>query len=136
MLEGNLLFHAVDPEHLEYRRRAHLAEIIGLLGPPPKRLLSQGQLSGKFFSNEGKQPPYVHGVLKFCGQQRLTFPLGTYIGGLEVPPPTSLEDLETFLSGDDKEKFLTFMRKMLQWDPEKRSTPLELWEDEWVQGKI
>lgn len=44
----------VGPEHLEYRRRAHLAEIIGLLGLPPKDLLAQGQLGNKFFSDEGK----------------------------------------------------------------------------------
>ncbi|EFY86566.1 hypothetical protein MAC_07428 [Metarhizium acridum CQMa 102] len=110
LFEGDLLFHAIDPEHLEYRRRAHLAEIIGVLGLPPKDLLSRGQLTNKFFSDQG-----------------------TYIGGIQLPPPTPLEELEALLSGDERRQFLEFMRKMLQWAPEQRSTANELWCDDWLQ---
>ncbi|KID93985.1 Protein kinase-like domain protein, partial [Metarhizium majus ARSEF 297] len=110
LFEGDLLFHAIDPEHLEYRRRAHLAEIIGVLGLPPKDLLSRGQLTNKFFSDQG-----------------------TYIGGIQLPPPTPLEELEALLSGDEKRQFLEFMRKMLQWAPDQRSTANELWCDDWLQ---
>ncbi|OAA34170.1 ABC transporter, transmembrane domain, type 1 [Beauveria brongniartii RCEF 3172] len=39
IFEGKQLFYAVDPEHKAYRRRAHLSEIVALLGPPPKDLL-------------------------------------------------------------------------------------------------
>ncbi|KAM3539442.1 hypothetical protein ARSEF1564_007659 [Beauveria bassiana] len=42
LFEGDLLFHGIDPQHLEYRRRAHLAELIGLLGPPPEDLIARG----------------------------------------------------------------------------------------------
>ncbi|WXC54172.1 hypothetical protein SNK03_000177 [Fusarium graminearum] len=52
IFEGDQLFHGIDPEHHEYRRRAHLAEIVALLGPPPKELLARGKPSNKFFSDE------------------------------------------------------------------------------------
>lgn len=51
--EGRQLFRGIDPEHHAYRRRAHLAEIIALLGPPPTDLLARGNLTSKFFSQEG-----------------------------------------------------------------------------------
>ena len=50
---GENLFHGIDPEHHEYRRRAHLAEMISLLGPPLPGPLSQGELWSKFFSEDG-----------------------------------------------------------------------------------
>ena len=54
IFEGDSLFTGQDPELRSYRSRAHVAEIISLLGPPPPRLLTQGRLSHKFFSDEGK----------------------------------------------------------------------------------
>ncbi|KAJ7716685.1 kinase-like domain-containing protein [Mycena metata] len=89
MFEGGSLFSGFDPEHGTYRGRAHLAEIIALMGPPPPSFVAQGALSSKFFSNQ-------------------------------VPPPVSLEQLETNLEGTDKELFLHFMSKMLQWKPQDR----------------
>jgi hypothetical protein len=44
-----------------------------------------------------------------------------------------LEERETTLEGlEEREAFLRFMRKMLQWEPEKRSSAKELAEDEWI----
>ena len=56
---GENLFHGIDPEHHEYRRRAHLAEMISLLGPPTPGPLSQGELWSKFFSDEGESIIYL-----------------------------------------------------------------------------
>ncbi|GIC87006.1 uncharacterized protein Aud_003387 [Aspergillus udagawae] len=42
-----------------------------------------------------------------------------------------LEDRETTLEGQDKASLLRFIRKMLQWEPGKRSSVKELEEDEW-----
>lgn len=107
--EGNQLFYCIDPEHHSYRRRAHLAEIIALLGPPPKDLLARGDLASEFFSDEGK-----------------------YTAGIDLPSSKSLEEIETLLTGDEKRRFLEFMRKMLQWAPERRNTARELFEDAWL----
>ncbi|KAG5914186.1 hypothetical protein E4U61_006019 [Claviceps capensis] len=87
--EGEHLFTGHDPEFKTYRGRAHLAEIIALLGPPPPSLLPRANLGSKFFS-------------------------------------------DAVLEGEDRDCFLRFMRKMLQWDPEKRRSAKELAEDEWV----
>ncbi|KFY17156.1 hypothetical protein V492_00864 [Pseudogymnoascus sp. VKM F-4246] len=52
--EGGSLFTGQDPEFQKYRSRAHLAEMINLLGPPPASLLGQAELRDKFFSADGK----------------------------------------------------------------------------------
>jgi serine/threonine-protein kinase SRPK3 len=52
--EGGSLFTGQDPEYKKYRSRAHLAEMINLLGPPPESLLGQAKLRHKFFSEQGK----------------------------------------------------------------------------------
>ncbi|CAG7975451.1 unnamed protein product [Penicillium salamii] len=109
--EGGGLFTGQDPEFERYRSRAHLAEIINLLGPPPSSLLTQGQLRDKFFSKQGKH---------FLTPQLLT-------------DPVPLEQRETTLEGRaEREAFLRFMRKMLQWEPSQRSSAKELAEDEWI----
>ncbi|KAK7704989.1 hypothetical protein SLS57_010272 [Botryosphaeria dothidea] len=101
--EGEHLFTGRDPELETYRGRAHLAEMIALLGPPPPGLLARAKLRSKFFSDAESIP---------------------------------LERRETTLEGEDKKEdrecFLRFMRKMLQWEPEKRSSAGELAEDEWI----
>ena len=49
---------------------------------------------------------------------------------------TPLEQRETTLEGEDKESFLRMMRRMLQWEPEKRSSAKELAENEWIRKEI
>ncbi|KAK6721278.1 hypothetical protein SNK04_000173 [Fusarium graminearum] len=66
IFEGNQLFHGIDPEHHEYRRRAHLAEIVALLGPPPKELLARGKPSNKFFSDE----EFIGKMLQWAPERR------------------------------------------------------------------
>jgi hypothetical protein len=58
--------------------------------------------------------------------------VGEYYGGTPLEP-VRLDKIETSLEGQDKERFLRFMRKMLQWEPDKRHSALELLEDEWVR---
>ncbi|KAL5331673.1 hypothetical protein ACEPPN_001208 [Leptodophora sp. 'Broadleaf-Isolate-01'] len=47
LFQGGHLFTGHDPEHQTYRSRAHLAQMIALLGPPPQTLLHSGR-SGDF----------------------------------------------------------------------------------------
>ncbi|KAG6157464.1 hypothetical protein E4U11_005240 [Claviceps purpurea] len=101
---GEHLFIGRDPEFKTYRGRTHLAEIIALLGPPSPSLLPGANLRSKFFSNVG----------------------------ISIPESKPLSQRETVLEGEDRDCFSRFMRKMLQWDPEKRSSAKELAEDEWV----
>jgi serine/threonine-protein kinase SRPK3 len=55
-----------------------------------------------------------------------------WCAGIPVPDSRSLEQRLTVLEGEDMELFLRFMRKMLQWEPEKRSSAAELAKDEWI----
>jgi serine/threonine protein kinase len=117
IFEGGHLFSGRDPEHGEYRSRAHLGEMVALLGPPPPSLLARGRRSGEFFD----------------------LSTGEFRAGIPLPAARSLEDRETTLlaagSGQqqDRAAFLRLMRKMLQWEPEKRSSARELLEDEWIR---
>ncbi|KAJ5919464.1 hypothetical protein N7454_009299, partial [Penicillium verhagenii] len=113
IFEGQSLFSGQDPEFKTYRSRAHLAEMIRLLGPPPASLLARGNLSQKFFTEEGD----LH-------------------AGVSVGAHTPLEQREASLEGEDKEQFLRLVRKMLQWEPEKRSSARELEMDDWIQKGI
>ena len=40
------------------------------------------------------------------------------------------------LKGEEREKFLRLARKMLQWEPERRSSAKELEEDEWLDTEL
>jgi serine/threonine protein kinase len=53
VFEGRFLFRGKDPVTKQYSTRAHLAEIIGLLGPPPLDLLQRGPRSREFFAEDG-----------------------------------------------------------------------------------
>lgn len=59
--------------------------------------------------------------------------LGKWKGFVEIPDYT-LEDSEVYLEGENQKRFLAFLRKMLQWEPEKRPTALELLQDEWLNS--
>ncbi|KAF3001346.1 hypothetical protein E8E13_006048 [Curvularia kusanoi] len=107
--EGEHLFTGHDPELATYRGRAHLAEMIALLGPPPCGLLARASLKSKFFSNTDE-----------------------FNAGIPLPDSNPLEQRLASLEGEDRELFLSLMRKMLQWEPEKRSSAGELAQDDWI----
>ncbi|KAH8904753.1 serine threonine protein kinase, CMGC group [Coniochaeta sp. PMI_546] len=109
LFEGGPLFTGFDPEHQTYRSRAHLAEIISLLGPPPQALLKSGNSSHKFFTDEGN-----------------------FSADIPLPESISLEKRETSLEGQSRERFLAMMQKMLHWEPSKRSSARALADDEWI----
>lgn len=115
IFEGGSLFTGHDPEFQKYRSRAHLAEMITLLGSPPPSLLARAKQSGRFFSDTGE------------------FREKALLQGGVAP----LEQRETTLEeGDDRESFLRMMRRILQWELEKRSSAKELAEDEWIRKQI
>lgn len=59
--------------------------------------------------------------------------IGTWIASEEaVVPLLSLYTLEKQLYGEEKQLFIRFMRSMLKWLPEERSTAKQLLEDPWL----
>ena len=69
LLEGKHLFYGNDPDGKGYSTRAHLAEVMGILGPPPLDMLQCGKRSNELFSTDGKSSTY-HPLAK-CILQRL-----------------------------------------------------------------
>ncbi|KAF2150845.1 protein kinase [Myriangium duriaei CBS 260.36] len=111
LFEGNRLFPARNPDK-HYSERYHLAQMVAILGPPPLELLRRSEKSRKFWDQDGKW---------IC----------------DVPiPDISLESLEHRLEGQEKDHFLQFMRKMLQWNPERRGTCHDIFWDEWLLADL
>ena len=107
--------------------RAHLADMIALMGSPPLELLKKGKRTAQFSSENGESCPTRTPLFANLASQ--------WRGEIPVPEPTSLEKSEENLEGSNKEAFLQFMRKMVQWRPEDRQTASQLLEDDWLNGR-
>ncbi|KAJ5478146.1 hypothetical protein N7530_003655 [Penicillium desertorum] len=63
--------------------------------------------------------------------------LGDFLAPDLLTDQIPLEERETTLEGSvEREAFLRFMRKMLQWEPGNRSSAKELAEDEWIHSHM
>ncbi|GFF60705.1 protein kinase, putative [Aspergillus udagawae] len=103
------LFYARD-QNKQNSDSHHLAEMIALLGPPPKDMLRKSEYASEFFDSEGN-----------------------WKGRVQIPT-LSLENLEGNLQGQHKKLFLEFMRKMLRWRPEERESARNLLSDPWLRS--
>ena len=130
LYEDKHLFYGIDPTEKRYLTRAHLAELVAMLGPPPIDMLERGARSKEFFDGEGENalPRY---------RVKLTEVLsGNWIAEIDIPQGLTLETSEENLHGEKKEEFLQFVRCMLQWRPEDRLTAKELLEHPWMRGSL
>ncbi|PYH35152.1 kinase domain protein [Aspergillus neoniger CBS 115656] len=95
-----------------YSREAHIAQMIRLLGPPPSQFLN-------------KCDPHIRSDL-FSPQGAFKFP--------ELVPSEefNFSSMTPFLCGEDKRLFIEFVRRMLQWEPERRSSAKDLYNDPWL----
>ncbi|KAK1084007.1 hypothetical protein LTR33_002922 [Friedmanniomyces endolithicus] len=82
------------------------------MGPPPLGYLQRSEKSKLFWDDEGE-----------------------WKGDVPIPE-TTLELAEARLQGEEKDLFLTFMRKMLQWKPEDRKNLEEVFMDEWLLADL
>ena len=127
LFEGKHIFYGKDPKESKYTTRAHLAEMIALMGPPPPELLKKGKRTAEFFDEDGEN----------CPTRATLFanPAGQWRGRIPVPDRTSLEESEEYLEGSNKEAFLRLLQKMVQWRPEDRQTADQLLEDDWLNER-
>ncbi|EDO03637.1 hypothetical protein SS1G_06118 [Sclerotinia sclerotiorum 1980 UF-70] len=88
LFEGKHMFYGQDSDGEGYSTRAHLAEVIGMLGPPPLDFLERGVRVSEFFDKEGK-----------------------WIAEMHIVEDLELEKTELRLQGRNKEVFLNFMRE-------------------------
>ncbi|POS76289.1 serine/threonine protein kinase [Diaporthe helianthi] len=108
------MFDGGAPPDGHYEVREHLAEIVDLFGPFPKRLLEKGDAAiREWFDDGGRIKDYE--------------PMGR-------PPLES----ETFLPGLDqttRDVFGSFLRAMMKIDPGERPIPGELVQQPWLDPK-
>ncbi|RDL34772.1 CMGC protein kinase [Venustampulla echinocandica] len=135
MMENKELFTNIRSNQGEYDCKAHLAQMIALLGPPPKELLDRGGQGGKW----NWEPEMENPAGELCNNA-MEFYRGPYFDSDGVflhkdliPGDLNLEGTVTALEGDDKKAFFDFISKMLQWMPEDRKTAKELLEHPWLQ---
>jgi serine/threonine-protein kinase SRPK3 len=83
--------------------------MVAILGPPPLELLQRSETSWEYFNTDG-----------------------TLKDSFEVPEVSS-EMAAKRLEGDKNALFLDFIRKMLDWMPEKRHTAGRLLDHPWLQ---
>ncbi|XRM49185.1 hypothetical protein ABZX51_012064 [Aspergillus tubingensis] len=88
--------------------RVHLAELVALLGCPPPEFRERSHLSSVLWDKSGTWK------------------------GLAPVPDITLESLAIDIRGEDKDGFLRWIRRALQWNPFDRPTALELLYDEWL----
>ena len=132
------MFYGNDPDGKGYSTRAHLAEVVGMLGLPPLDLLKRGKRSQEFFTEDGTYDSFFLNSICFLFKRGLLMILrpGRWKADVEVPQGTSLEQSEEFLEGKNKEMFLNFVRGMLQWRPEDRKTARQLLKDPWLNDQV
>jgi hypothetical protein len=61
---------------------------------------------------------------------------GDFCAEISLKDQIPLEERETTLEGQDNERFLRLIRKMLQWEPGRRSSAKELGQDEWIRQNL
>ncbi|RMZ37615.1 protein kinase [Aspergillus flavus] len=115
---GVLTWDLFQQGHLFYARDSdkkssdahHLAEMIAIMGPPPKEVIQNSVYATEFFDGEGD-----------------------WKGPIEIPS-ISLEKLEGNLEGESQRLFLQFLRKMLRWNSDERESARELLDDPWLRS--
>ncbi|PYI25564.1 putative serine/threonine-protein kinase [Aspergillus indologenus CBS 114.80] len=121
------LFRQVQSRDGRYDAKSHLAEMIALLGPPPKSLLAKS----KAMSEHSWPEPIPNDTGELCDNAQEFFdgPFFDTEGEFQYKdliPSRNLEDTAPFLEEQDREAFLSFVRQMLTWNPEERKTAREL----------
>ncbi|CAH2060765.1 unnamed protein product, partial [Iphiclides podalirius] len=109
-----------------------MACIIELLGMPPQKLIEQGKRSKNFISSKG--------LPRYC--TATTLPDGTTVlsGGMsrrgKPRGPPGSKSFVTALKGCQDKFFIDFIRRCLEWEPEKRLTPAQALRHAWLRRRL
>jgi len=66
----------------------------------------------------------------------LIYMTGYFVHPQIIPTKVKLDDCISSMVGEEKELFLSFIRRMLQWAPEDRGTAKELRDDPWLRSGL
>ncbi|KAJ5348897.1 uncharacterized protein N7506_002150 [Penicillium brevicompactum] len=129
IIEGTELFTQVETSENRYDPKSHVAEMVALLGSPPKAVLKRIESLSQVDFGDGASVTRDDG--KECSNSRELFggphfdEEGNFLHG-DLVPNRTLEDTVPSLEGEEKELFLSFARGMLTWDPMKRKSAGQL----------
>jgi hypothetical protein len=107
MYQNRLLFPATD-ENGNYSEKIQLAGMAARIGPPPLEFLVRSTQRGKYNASISEEAA--------------------------KSTETSLEESEQFLDPEERKLFCQFIRKMVQWVPERRQTAKQLLDDPWLNS--
>ncbi|KAM5433522.1 hypothetical protein MferCBS31731_007028 [Microsporum ferrugineum] len=127
ILGSKELFQQVVDANGQYDAKSHLAEMIALLGPPPKALVAKS----KVMSERNWPQPVTNEIGKLCNNSQEFFdgPFFNAEGEFccnDLIPSRVLEGTTPFLEEKERDAFLSFVGEMLTWLPEERKTAREL----------
>ncbi|KZF23536.1 kinase domain protein [Xylona heveae TC161] len=129
IIEHTALFRNVHDTQGRYDAKTHLAEMIALLGPPPKEFLAKSGAMAQY-----KWPDALEDDAgELCSNAREFFggPFFDEEGQFlytDLVPARRLEDTIPSLAEKERVAFLSFISHMLTWLPEDRKTARELME--------
>ncbi|KAJ5843398.1 uncharacterized protein N7525_001139 [Penicillium rubens] len=98
LFEGKHMFLGFDPNGKGYSTRMHLAEVIGMLGPPPSDLLKRAGRSDEFFTKYGMRCLTTKIILLYRSDVGICL-VGHWKNEIKVPGEMSLGKSEERLSG-------------------------------------
>jgi len=133
--EGVELFSNLVGTTDRYSGRAHVAEMIALLGKPPKQMLDREKL----WKDIGWEHAFRNSTGKLCvtPQEYYEGPFfsdeGEFLYKDMVPQRPVLDDSVMSMSGEEKVQFLDFIKRMLSWLPEERESARALSEHPWLR---
>ncbi|KAL4712476.1 hypothetical protein ACJJTC_007492 [Scirpophaga incertulas] len=109
-----------------------MACIVELLGMPPPKLIEQGKRSKNFISSKG--------LPRYCTATTLTDGTTVLSGGMsrrgKPRGPPGSKSFVTALKGCQDKFFIDFIRRCLEWDPEKRLTPAQALRHAWLRRRL
>ncbi|CAG9974139.1 unnamed protein product [Clonostachys byssicola] len=103
LFQGTRLFYALKDRILNDEQ--HLAELVSLMGPPPKEFLERGPKCREYWDADGN-----------------------WIASTPIPEQ-SFDMREAQLKGEDHHLLLALIKKIFRWLPEERATAQDLTED-------
>ncbi|EFW16073.1 hypothetical protein CPSG_07123 [Coccidioides posadasii str. Silveira] len=129
IIEHTELFLHVHDSQGHYNPKTHLAEMIALLGPPPKELLAKSDAMAEF----SWPNPIMNETGRLCrnGREYFNGPFFNENGEFlydDLIPARKLEDSIPSLKQKERQAFLSFVTLMLAWNPDDRQTAGELME--------
>ncbi|EPS34067.1 hypothetical protein PDE_09029 [Penicillium oxalicum 114-2] len=128
ILGNKALFQQVHNTNGQYDAKSH-AEMIALVGSPPEALLAKSKAMSEH--NWPESVTNDTGALCNNAQEFFGGPFFNAKGQFcynELIPSRTLKDTISFLEKRDQQQFLSFVRDMLTWLPEKRKSARELME--------